>query len=155
MLNTIPDPRAHSPASTSSRNGSTDSAHHPDLSDEVATLSVKLVNAINQSGRLDDTLQSTQHELQQAREHIARLEKQNKEQEEKLQHTVSKAHHAKIELQLRAELAEETKQRILMEKEKKRIEAELESLTTALFEEANTVRLLCIFFLLFWILTRR
>ena len=40
-----------------------------------------------------------------------------------------------------AKLAEERQRRTVIEKDKKGIEQELESLTTALFEEANQVRL--------------
>jgi Rab guanine nucleotide exchange factor SEC2 len=139
LLNTIPDPRAPSPASNYSRNGSTDSGHHPDLSDEVAQLSAKLVTAINHQTNLDDNLQHTQHELESAREHITRLEAAAKVHEEQLGTMVKKDEAEATEARLRRELAEEKKQRIFMEKEKKRIEGELESLTSALFEEANTM----------------
>jgi Rab guanine nucleotide exchange factor SEC2 len=73
-MNTIPDPRAPTPLSTSSRNNSTDSNMHPDLSQEVATLSTKLINAINHQTNLDDSLQQTRHELDAAREKVAALE---------------------------------------------------------------------------------
>lgn len=45
-------------------------------------------------------------------------------------------------LKLMANLADEKKQRGAVEKDKRGIEQELESLTTALFEEANQVLLL-------------
>ena len=45
-----------------------------------------------------------------------------------------------METRLAAEAADERKQRAQMEKDKKAIELELENLTSALFEEANTVR---------------
>jgi len=44
-------------------------------------------------------------------------------------------------LKLMASLADERKRRGVVEKDKKGIEQELETLTTALFEEANEVRL--------------
>jgi hypothetical protein len=44
-----------------------------------------------------------------------------------------------MESELRKELAEERRQKGAVEREKRRIESELENLTTALFEEANTV----------------
>ena len=49
-------------------------------------------------------------------------------------------------LRLRTSLAEERRMRVQVEKDKKAIEQELESLTTALFEEANQVVLLDPFF---------
>ncbi len=44
-------------------------------------------------------------------------------------------------VKLMASLADERKRRGVVEKDKKGIEQELETLTTALFEEANEVRL--------------
>jgi Rab guanine nucleotide exchange factor SEC2 len=149
LLNTIPDPRASTPSSTYSRNDSTDSGHHPDLSDEVATLSAKLVNAINNQTQLDDNLQGARHELDQANERIARLEAEARERSAQLQASVTRVEYERMEAELRKELNEEKQQRLFMEKEKKRIEAELENLTSALFEEANTVSLFflyCLFF---------
>ncbi|KAK2839237.1 hypothetical protein FQN49_006339 [Arthroderma sp. PD_2] len=96
-LSTLRDPRV---ASTSdlSRTTSTSSAsqHHPDLSNEVANLSDKLIQAINHQTLLDDSLAVARQELE-----------------------------------------EERKRRSTVEKEKKGIETELETLTAALFEEAN------------------
>jgi len=51
--------------------------HHPDLSEEVATLSTKLINAINHQTFLDDTLSATRHELEAAKERIRELEATN------------------------------------------------------------------------------
>jgi hypothetical protein len=83
-MNTLPDPRSPSPSTPLSRSDSTASgqAHHPDLSDEIATLSTKLVNAINHQTNLDDSLQGARHELQIARQHIAQLEAATKKHEE-------------------------------------------------------------------------
>ena len=76
-MNTIPDPRSATPQPPLSRHDSTDS--HPDLSQEVSTLSTKLINAINHSTMLDDSLQQTRHELEAAREKLAQLEAQVRE----------------------------------------------------------------------------
>jgi hypothetical protein len=83
-MNTLPDPRSPSPSTPLSRSDSTASgqAHHPDLSDEIATLSTKLVNAINHQTNLDDSLQGARHELQIARQHIAQLEAATRKHEE-------------------------------------------------------------------------
>ncbi|KAF4896252.1 Rab guanine nucleotide exchange factor sec2 [Colletotrichum viniferum] len=136
-LSTIPDPRsrAMSPASDA------DTSHHPDLDDEVATLSTKLINAINHQTTLDDTLTATRQELERAREQIRHLEEQNASQREMLAG----------DIWVRRKVVEEEKKTILLrvtnerklredvEKEKKKIEQELENLTTALFEEANNM----------------
>ncbi|KAJ0292738.1 hypothetical protein CBS470a_002469 [Colletotrichum nupharicola] len=136
-LSTLPDPRsrAMSPASDA------DTSHHPDLDDEVATLSTKLINAINHQTTLDDTLTATRQELERAREQIRHLEEQNASQREMLAG----------DIWVRRKVVEEEKKTILLrvtnerklredvEKEKKKIEQELENLTTALFEEANNM----------------
>jgi len=63
-LSTLPDPRSRtaSPASDPSR--ATTPSQHPDLSNEITTLSNKLINAINHQTNLDDTLTATRHELE-------------------------------------------------------------------------------------------
>lgn len=141
VMNTIPDPRAPSPAVGLSRSGSADSGHHPDLNNEVATLSTKLINAINYQTSLDDSLQATRHELEAAKERLLQLETAAKEHAEMMEKglLVKKEDYDNMESGLRKELAEERKQKSAVEKEKRRIESELENLTTALFEEANTM----------------
>ena len=141
VMNTIPDPRAPSPASAPSRSGSTDSGHHPDLNNEVATLSTKLINAINYQTSLDDSLQATRHELEAARERLVQLETAAKEHAEMIEKglLVKRGDYNNMESELRKELTEERRQKGAVEREKRRIESELENLTTALFEEANTV----------------
>ena len=52
---------------------------------------------------------------------------------------VKRGDYNNMETELRKELAEERRQKGAVEREKRRIESELENLTTALFEEANTV----------------
>ncbi|KAF2197684.1 Sec2p-domain-containing protein [Delitschia confertaspora ATCC 74209] len=138
-MNTIPDPRSNTPLSTLSRNGSTDSSMHPDLSQEVATLSTKLINAINYQTTLDDSLQQTRHELEKARERLVELEAAAKEHERMIQQglLVEKEVYNKMEKQLLSELAEEKKRRIEAEKAKRKVDGEVEALTSALFEEAN------------------
>ncbi|KAK1671924.1 GDP/GTP exchange factor Sec2p [Colletotrichum godetiae] len=136
-LSTLPDPRsrAMSPASEA------DTAQHPELNDEVATLSAKLINAINHQTTLDDTLSATRQELERAREKIKHLEEQNESQREMLAGDIwirrKTAEEEKKTIMLR--VTQEKKLREDAEKEQKRIETELESLSTALFEEANNM----------------
>lgn len=52
---------------------------------------------------------------------------------------IKKEDYDKMEQGLKADLTQEKSQKAVVEKEKRRIESELENLTTALFEEANTV----------------
>ncbi|KAH0422581.1 gdp gtp exchange factor [Colletotrichum camelliae] len=136
-LSTLPDPRsrAMSPASDA------DTSHHPDLDDEVATLSTKLINAINHQTTLDDTLTATRQELERAREHIKHLEEQNASQREMLAGDIW-VRRKVVEEEKKAIMLRVTNERKLredIEKEKKKIEQELENLTTALFEEANNM----------------
>lgn len=137
-LSTLPDPRsrAMSPANDSNPNSP---SHHPDLSNEVATLSNKLINAINHQTNLDDTLSATRHELEASRERIRQLERENQEHADLVAKGILiKKSTADLEkAKLIASLSEEKRQRAEVEKEKKNIEQELENLTTALFEEAN------------------
>lgn len=137
-LNTIPDPRTPSP---SQQFRLSDSSQHPDLSNEVAMLSTKLINAINHQTNLDDTLQHTRHELEASKQRVAQLELENKEHADLVTSgvLVKKAEVDATMAQLRAELNEAKQQREESDKAKKQMEVELENLTSALFEEANTV----------------
>ena len=116
-------------------------SHHPDLSNEVATLSNKLINAINHQTNLDDTLSATRHELEVSRERIRQLELENQEHADSLARglMVPKSTFELEKAKLNAILAEEKRRRAEAEKEKEDMEQELENLTTALFEEANKV----------------
>ncbi|KAJ8123404.1 hypothetical protein ONZ43_g644 [Nemania bipapillata] len=122
---TLPDPRARA---MSPADGAATPAHHPDLDQEVATLSTKLINAINHQTTLDDTLSATRQELDTSRERIRELEALVANQRRTLEIEKTK---------LLAIVAEEKNQRLEVEKEKKKIEQELETLTVSLFEEAN------------------
>lgn len=139
-MTTLPDPRSRT-MSPANENGPPSPSQHPDLSNEVATLSNKLINAINHQTNLDDTLSETRHELETSRERIRQLEQENLEHADLLargvliRRTVADAE----KLKLNAIIAEERRSRADVEKEKKSIEQELENLTTALFEEANKV----------------
>ncbi|KAF1975587.1 Sec2p-domain-containing protein [Bimuria novae-zelandiae CBS 107.79] len=139
VLNTIPDPRAATPQPAMTRNNSSDSSMHPDLSQEVATLSTKLIDAINHQTKLDDNLQQTRHELETARTRLAQLELQVKVHEQKVSQglLVEKEVYDKMEKQLSSDLNEEKRRRIEAEKAKRKTDNEVENLTTALFEEAN------------------
>ncbi|KAK3943912.1 hypothetical protein QBC46DRAFT_13446 [Diplogelasinospora grovesii] len=136
-LSTLPDPRSRvmSPANAAELS----SPHHPDLDREVATLSTKLINAINHQTTLDDNLSATRVELEKAREKIRELEEQVEEQREMLAGDVwVKRKTVEIEkTKLLGRVAEEKKARQEVEQQKKKIEQELENLTAALFEEAN------------------
>lgn len=138
-MSTIPDPRSRAMSPDSVDSSSMVAPHHPDLDDEVATLSTKLINAINHQTTLDDNLSATRAELERSRHRIHHLEAQVKEQRELLAGDVW-VRRKTVEAdktRLLARVAEEKRARLDMEQQKKRIEQELENLTTALFEEAN------------------
>jgi len=103
--------------------------HHPDLDDEVATLSTKLVNALNHQTNLDDTLSSTRQELESSQDRIRELEEQVARQHEMLAGDVwVKRKNVEIEKkELLNKVVEEKRVRGEMEKEKKKIEQELEN----------------------------
>lgn len=138
-FSTLKDPRlAH--GSDDSEPSSTPS-HHPDLSNEVAALSVKLVQAINNQTTLDDDLVAARQELADAQTRIQTLELENTKYRQDIDQEVLVR---KVDMDyevscLKASLAEEKAQRAHIEKDKKTIEQELETLTAALFEEANKV----------------
>lgn len=120
---------------------STSSSHHPDLSNEVAALSVKLIQAINNQTDLDDSLIATRQELELAQGKIQALEFQNEKYRRDIDNKVYiKKFDSDREIALlRDALAKETIQRLAAEKGRKNIEQEVETLTAALFEEANKV----------------
>ncbi|KAK7557079.1 hypothetical protein IWX46DRAFT_631566 [Phyllosticta citricarpa] len=141
VLNTIPDPRTPSPSrrpATASERPFTPN-QHPDLSNEVAALSTKLINAINHQTNLDDNLQAARHELQEAYTRIAQLEVEAKDRQRQMRAMVKKEEYDRMEKQLRKEIEAERNSRLAADRERKRMENELETLTTALFEEANTM----------------
>lgn len=142
-LSTLPDPRSRAMSPANEKSPATPS-HHPDLNSEVAALSNKLINAINHQTNLDDTLSATRHELESSRERIKQLEQENSDHKDMVARGILiRRSMAELEKgKLAANLAEEQRQRSVVEKEKKSIEQELENLTTALFEEANKVCIL-------------
>jgi hypothetical protein len=134
------DTRTPSPRPpTQSNNDNSD--YQPDLSQEVSLLSTKLINAINYQTNLDDNLQHTRHELEAANRENARLRAEKKSLDDMVANglLVRKNIVDKTINQLRAELAKERAARQEAEQARKQTDAELESLTTALFEEANTM----------------
>lgn len=137
-FNTLQDPRL---AIGTEVSPSTSSSHHPDLSNEVAALSVKLIQAINNQTTLDDSLGATRQELEAAQSKITALEFQNEKYRRDIDQNVyiKKLDSDREIQQLKAALAEEKTQRAAVEKGKKTIEQELETLTADLFEEANKV----------------
>lgn len=140
ILSTLPDPRSPLTSPELSRSNST-SPHHPKLSNEVATLSNKLIHAINHQTDLDDTLNATRHELEESQERVRQLDSLCKEHQSLVSNGIL-VRQSDVEseiLRLRTTLADERRQRVKTENEKKRIEQELETLTAALFEEANEV----------------
>ncbi len=143
-LSTIPDPRIIDGTPSLSRSKSS-SQHHPDLSNEVANLSHKLITAINHQTNLDDTLSETRHELDSAQERVRQLEAQAHNHDAMVANglLVDRKLVEDNTMKLMADLAAERKKRAAVEKDKKGIELELENLTTALFEEANEVNRRC------------
>jgi Rab guanine nucleotide exchange factor SEC2 len=139
-MSTIPDPRSRSMTPANDQSPSSPS-HHPDLSNEVATLSNKLINAINHQTNLDDTLSATRQELEAARERVRTLERENSEHTELVARgiLIRKSISDNEKAKLVATVAEERRRRADVEKEKKHIEQELENLSVALFEEAQKV----------------
>ncbi|KAI9376249.1 hypothetical protein BJX61DRAFT_416413 [Aspergillus egyptiacus] len=136
-FSTLKDPRLLLDSEVSESTTST--SHHPDLNNEVATLSLKLVQAINNQTKLDDTLVATRQDLEQSQGRIRVLEAENEKYRQDIdeEFLVKKADYDDEITRLKAALAEEKAQRVSVEKEKKGIEQELETLTAALFEEAN------------------
>lgn len=134
---TIVDPRT---ASTDdlSRSDST-SSRHPDLNSEVATLSDKLIKAINHQTTLDDTLSQTRQELEASRARIAQLEAENRSHTAQITGgiLISKQFADERANKLSADLTEANRQKALVLQEKRGIESELETLTASLFDEAN------------------
>lgn len=134
----VVDTRTPSPVSLPDGAAPSDE-YQPDLGQEVAMLSTKLVNAINHQTNLDDALQHTRHELEQSKRDNARLRAEKRflddmietgalMQRDEMDRTVQR---------LRSDLAAETAARDAAEKAKKQTESEVENLTSALFQEAN------------------
>lgn len=140
-LNTLRDPRVSSTSDLLKAHPP--SSHHPDLSNEVAALSNKLINAINNQTSLDDTLAETRQELENSRRRVQELEAEAKIREDQIANgeLVRWADVEEDHKKMATTLAEEKNKRGVAEKEKKNIEQELENLTAALFEEANKVSL--------------
>ena len=139
-LSTLPDPRSPLTSPELSRSNST-SPHHPELSNEVATLSNKLIYAINYQTDLEDSLNATRHELESAQERVRQLEPLVQEHKSLVANGIL-VRQTDVEaelLRLKTSLADERRQRAKAENDKIGIEQELETLTTALFEEANQV----------------
>jgi Rab guanine nucleotide exchange factor SEC2 len=129
-------------ASTSDVSEGSTSPHHPDLSNEVAALSIKLIRAINSQTALDDTLAATRQELENAQNRLQVVELENEKfRNDMAVGILTKRSDVDDELSsLKAKLVDERVHRARIEKDKKNIEQELENLTAALFEEANQVR---------------
>lgn len=105
-------------------------------------LTTKLINAMNHQSSLDDSLQRTRHELDQALEKVRKLEAENGRHQTLLRDgsLVKRADVEATETNLRNELAEERERRITSEKGKDKMERELEELSANLFTQANNVR---------------
>ncbi|KAH8703821.1 putative GDP/GTP exchange factor Sec2p [Talaromyces proteolyticus] len=135
-FNTLRDPRM---ASTSDLSLTVDSTHHPDLNSEVATLSAKLVQAINNQTLLDDSLSDARQELEAAQDRLLIVESENQQFRTDLSSGIL-VRRSDVEseiLAMKNSLEEERERRTIAEKEKKEMDQELENLTAALFEEAN------------------
>ncbi|KAM5442484.1 rab guanine nucleotide exchange factor S2 [Microsporum ferrugineum] len=78
-LSTLRDPRVASTSDLSrTRSASTAASHHPDLSNEVANLSDKLIQAINHQTFLDDSLAVARQELEEERRRRTTVEREKK-----------------------------------------------------------------------------
>ena len=135
---TFRDPRSPndefpSPVKSTNR----ESSSQPDLNMEVATLSQKLISAINHQTHLDDALAATRLELETSQKKALKLEEENQEHRTLLA-SGNLVKRSELEL-LQTQVAEEGRKRQLVEKEKTSIETELENLSAALFQEANQV----------------
>ena len=141
-LSTLPDPRSPLTPPEISRSSSVSPSQHPELSNEVAALSNKLIHAINHQTHLDDTLNDTRQNLDAAHERIQHLEHEAREHRSLVANgiLVRRSEIEEDSLRLKTNLAEERKAKVAAEKDRKKMEAELEQLTSALFEEANQVR---------------
>ncbi|KAF2724747.1 Sec2p-domain-containing protein [Polychaeton citri CBS 116435] len=137
----VMDTRTPSPVQRGASVDSDGADYKPDLSQEVAMLSTKLVNAINYQTTLDDNLQHTRHELESEKTKGARLAAEKKSLDDMIAQglLVRKSEVDKQISMMRAELEQERVARQEAEKSKKQVEGELENLTSALFEEANTM----------------
>ncbi|KFY33377.1 hypothetical protein V494_07681 [Pseudogymnoascus sp. VKM F-4513 (FW-928)] len=137
-MSTIPDPRSRTMSPPDGSHPPSPS-HHPDLNDEVAALSNKLINAINHQANLGDMLNQTRQELDASRERVRQLEAEAEGHASQITNgaLVDSGEVEAERTKLLASLSEESKKRGTAEKEKAAIEIELENLTTALFEEAN------------------
>ena len=140
-LSTLPDPRSPLTPPDISRSNSVSPSQHPELNNEVAALSNKLIHAINHQTHLDDSLNDTRHDLEAAQERIRQLEHDAQDHRSLVANgiLVRRSDFEADNLRLKTALAEERKAKIAVEKEKKGMEAELEQLTSSLFEEANQV----------------
>ncbi|KAL8772045.1 MAG: hypothetical protein Q9209_002711 [Squamulea sp. 1 TL-2023] len=138
MSSMVPDPRSSLTSPDLSRWSST-SPQNPALNNELASLSNKLIRAINHQTELDDTLAETRHELTIARQRVEQLEAMAKDHDAMLAsgQLIHREEAERQKVQLMDHLAHEQKERGVMEKDKRGMEQELESLTSALFEEAN------------------
>lgn len=139
-LSTLPNHQSPLTSPELSRSNST-SPHHPELSNEVAALSNKLIHAINHQTDLEDSLNATRHELESAQERVRQLEPLVQEHKSLVANGIL-IRQTDVEaelLRLKTSLADERRQRVKAENDKTGIEQELETLTTALFEEANQV----------------
>lgn len=140
FLSTLPDPRSRT-MSPANAEGPPSPSQHPDLNNEVATLSNKLISAINHQTNLDDTLSATRHELETSRERIRQLELEHEEYADQIARGILiKSAIVRDERRTMAStVAEEKRLREEADKGKKKMELELETLTADLFEEANKV----------------
>ena len=107
-------------------------AYKPDLSREVSLLSTKLVNAINYQTNLDDALQAARVQLEQAQTALSLVRAEKKGLDDAIARGVWVKKTA-----MDAAIAVEREKRENVEREKRRMDGEVESLTSSLFEEAN------------------
>lgn len=133
---TLQDPRM---ASTPDLSRASSPSQSNDTKDEMTVLSDKLIAAINHQQALDDRLAQVQHELEEARSRATELERKSARYEEQIKsgELLTKTMAEKYSETLQADTTEAQRQRDAANREKQRMESELENLTASLFEEAN------------------
>ena len=134
------DQKAPQVSATSVGSSSTSSlTSQPSVSEEVANLSDKLIAAINRQTELEDRLAEARHDVQNSENRIDRAEKEARLDKLKLTDGsfIPRADVESEKARLLQDVEHERKQKHVVEKEKSKIEGELETLTATLFQQAN------------------
>lgn len=116
-------------------------ASPPTMTAEVTVLSDKLIHAINHQTVLDDKLGETKRQLDVAQQRVQQLETSERSYISAIDEgdLMRRDEVEAAMLELRRNITEEQNRRRAAEEKKRATDQELESLTAALFEEANQV----------------